>query len=220
MSPENQAATQPKEAPNFWAKHHDVVPIFIIALMAFSFLFYWKAAPAHGTHVWQHPSAWGRFEWGKYFLMPLSNFLLFMYLLLAQILPALVTMLGERHAHVANSLQSFNERSDEIAMRYREVKMKLEHLDDETEQITKRATERAKAEKEKSIERAKTQAERIKAEADALGSQEVRRVQQELQTELIEKAFSHAQQLITEKITVDDQNRINTDYLQQVGKLS
>lgn len=210
MSQSNQAtATAPQETPGFWAKHHDIVPIFIIALMAFSFLFYWKADPHSAQYMW-----------GKYFFMPLSNFLLFMYIFLALVAPVISKLLAERHVHVSNSLQSFAERSDEIAQRYREVKEKLEVVDDETDAIVARAKDLAETEKAKILKSAQSQAERIKAEAETLGSQEVRRAQQELQTELIDRAFQRAEDLLASNLTADDKKRLETDFLQHVGKLS
>lgn len=229
MSQENEVTVLPQESPHFWAKHHDIIPIFIIALMAVSFLMYWKTQPsalprelaaAPHSSIWQFPAYWGRYEWGKYFLMPLSNFLLFMYLLLSRVLPLLSANLWTRHLHIKQSLQSFEERSDEIADRYRHVKEKLAHVDEEVAVILSRAQENSLLEKTKIRERAQKQAQRIVQEAELLGSQEVRKVQQELQAELIERAFAKAESLLLQTITSDDQARLERDYLQHVGKLS
>ncbi len=225
------SAAQPSEG--FWAKHHDIIPIFIVALMAASFLVYWKAQPGvvpesvlknlkPGEHasIWSYPAYWGRYEWGKFFLMPLSNLLLFLYLFLAAVLPGLASSFRESHFHIAASLKSFEERSDEIAMRFHEVREKLATVDDETEAILERAKSSSKEEKEKIIKRAKQQAERITNEADMLGSQEVLRAQQELKAELIEKAFARAEELLASKMTSDDHKKLESTYLQHLGKLS
>lgn len=229
MSQVNEATNLPPESSHFWAKHHDIIPIGIIALMAVSFLLFWKAQPgtlppelAASPHasIWQFPAYWGRYEWGKYFLMPLSNFLLFLYLLLSRVLPILSNLVATRHTHIAQSLRSFHERSDEIAQRYRSVKEKLAQVDDEVAEIIARAKQLAGTEKEKTQVRATKQAERIVQEADTLGAQGVRKAQQELQAELIERAFTKAEAILVQQITTEDQSRLERDYLQHIGKLS
>lgn len=230
MSQANQSA---HASEGFWAKHHDIIPIFIVALMAASFLLYWKATPGvvpesvlknlkPGEHasIWSYPAYWGRFEWGKFFFMPLSNLLLFLYLFLSQVLPGLAVSFRERHFHVAASLASFEERSDEIAQRFHAVREKLATVDDETKEILERAETLSQEEKSNIIERAKEQAQRISKEAELLGSQEVLRAQQDLKSELIEKAFERAEQVLASKMTADDHKKLESSYLQHLGKLS
>jgi F-type H+-transporting ATPase subunit b len=161
-----------------------------------------------------------RLLWGKQILMPLGNFLLFMYLLLSKVIPGLKQSLIERHNEIAEGVQEFEQHSGDIAIRYREVKEKLDNAKGEVDDIVSHATSHAAAEKEAIITSAKKQASRIEASADSMAQYEKHRITKELRYKLIERSFTRAEELIKEHINADDQERLRQDQLGLIEKLS
>jgi F-type H+-transporting ATPase subunit b len=152
--------------------------------------------------------------------MPISNLLLFLYFLLSQIAPTIAKHLRERQLYIAESIKSFDLRSNEIALHYREIKEKLGRADVESEDIIQKANEIAEQTKQKIVANAKKQAARLEKDAESELDQKLRYTQQQLQLELIDAAFSKAEQLIEQHITSEDLQRFEQEYLKQVGKFS
>lgn len=158
--------------------------------------------------------------WGKYILMPLGNFALFLYLLLSQVVPRLKDHLQARHLEIAEGVQDFDQSSENIAARFQDTRDKLANVEEETKGIIERAEAKAAQEKQSIIAQAERQAARVLEGAEALTSYERYRIKGELEVRLVEHSFSRAAALLKENINDEDQTRLQQEHLGLMDKIS
>lgn len=194
---------------SFIVRYHDLFPLLVLAFMAGTFLLYWKA-PADS---WQT-------RMSHQFFLPLANFFLFAYLILAKTMPMLAKHFRERHTKIAEGIQAFSQQTGAMAERFEEIEKKLENVDEESKEIIERAKTLAEQEKENVISNAKSKAEKIGDEAEASLAQELRRMQQAVQKEAVEQSFAEAQEIVKKHFSAEDQQRLEKEYLQTLGKLT
>ena len=209
----NELSLVQKPEPSFWLRHFDLFGLAAFAFMAFSFLFYWTVK--HSPHPDHELLLWGRM-----FLLPLSNFLLFLYLVLSQVLPPLTDHLYQRRLQLQRGFRIFEEQSNEIASRYHTIRENLAHVDEEVETLLAAARESAEKEKERLLARARRQAQRIEEDARATIVQERRHLMQSLQEKMIAEAWNQAEALLEQHLTSEDQRRLESEFLQAVEKIA
>ena len=183
-------------------KYGDLLGLFAIALMAFGFLLSWQAP----HHSWRE-------VWGMSFFVPLANFLLFLYLLLSKAIPPLLDYLYERHHRIAESIKSFDEKSSEIAVKYKEIRDKFQNVDSEVEEIISLAKERADHERKELIAAAEKKARQLIADTEQQGQQELDRIRRSIQTKLIELSFQKLENILKENFKPEDQDRILQQFI-------
>ena len=86
--------------------------------------------------------------------------------------------------------------------------------------MLQRAEKLAEEEKTKTIEQAEKQAVRIEKDCANILDQETRKLQQNIKRDMIEEAFDKAQAILKTSFGNDDQNRHQTEYLQQLENRS
>ncbi len=195
-----------RREPSKFEKYGDILGLFAIALMAFGFLLAWQAPP----HSWRQ-------TWGMSFFVPLANFLLFMYLLLSKAIPPLLDYLHERHHRIAESVKSFEQKSSEIAVKYKEIKEKFENVEKEVEEIITSAKERAQREKEELIAAAEKKAQQILADSEEQGQQELDRIRRSIQMKLIELSFQKLEKLLKDNFKPEDQERLLKEFIDKTA---
>lgn len=153
-------------------------------------------------------------------LIPLANFIVLVWILLKAAGPFLRKFLQERHEKIKLGVAKFEERTDEIAQRYREVKEKLANVVEREEDIIQKAREYGHREKERMVEKAKRQAEKLRREAENTCELEMKQLNKELREETVMRAMTKAEKMIQQQITAADQERLNAEYLEQIGEMS
>ncbi|MBU52679.1 MAG: hypothetical protein CL920_28615 [Deltaproteobacteria bacterium] len=210
--PTASQASRPSGGMAQWiAKYHDMLPVFCVALMAVGFLMYWSNSG--------HPESW-QYVLGRKILVPYANLFILLYLVFSNVLPGLVQSLSKRHDDIKEGIRTFEERNDVLSQQYRETREKLENVDGEIEELLQRAEKLAEEEKTKTIEQAEKQAVRIEKDCANILDQETRKLQQNIKRDMIEEAFDKAQAILKTSFGNDDQNRHQTEYLQQLENRS
>ena len=194
---------------SFLAEYHTYIPALILSIMAVGFFMYWKAEPNSA-----------RFVLGKKFLVPFANLSLLLYFLLAIIVPLIIDYLPKRQEEIEEGIRSFEQQNSEIAQRYRVFKEKLEKIEDEEKAILEQANSFAKKEAEKIVQDAILSSEKTKDDAEKMAEQELLRVQGELRSKVIEQSFARAEVLLNEKISTQELERLDNEYLNQLGAIS
>ncbi len=191
-------------------KYHDLIPLFFFLLMVIGLLVYFD------------PTASSIPEWriilGKKLLVPYANLGLLLYIILYYAVPPLNDYLRERRQTIEEGIKDFEQRSDNVALQYKEIKEKLSHVDEEVEQIIARAKALAEEEKQKSIEQSRQAAARLKKDAENLLQQEYHQMENEMRQELLNKAFAEVDEILKGHLTEEDQKRFQEDFLSDVER--
>lgn len=150
-------------------------------------------------------------------IFPLVNFLIFLYLIKRFVLPLARDYFKSRREGIAQSIREAGEakqRADALVLDY---KNRLAKLIEELRAIREALRAEGEREKGKLLAEAKEIAERIKADTDFLAEQEVRLARQTLVREIVDAARTAAEKLIQQNFTVEDQKRMVSEFLSEVG---
>jgi len=93
---------------------------------------------------------------------------------------------------------------------------KLAHLEAEAEKIVAEYTRQGEDAKERILKEAALSADKLKEQATRNIHYEFERAKERLQAEVVEKALAKAEEILTAKITEEDQNRLVDEYLDKV----
>jgi F-type H+-transporting ATPase subunit b len=150
-------------------------------------------------------------------IFPLVNFLIFLYLIKRFVFPLARDYFRSRRAGIAQSIREADEAKQRADALVRDYKNRLAKLSEEIRSI--REVLRAEGEKEKAKLLAETKeiAERIKTDADFLAEQEVRLARQELRRNIVDAARVSAEKLILQNFNIEDQKRLVSEFLSEVG---
>jgi F-type H+-transporting ATPase subunit b len=209
MSQTTQSATPNAAQNSFFLRNHDMIPYALFALMVFSYAMYYATPATSHTHVIC-----------KNLILPFSNLGLLLYLILSRALPDLLVHLKHRRKEISSAIVDFNERDDEIALRYNDIKAKLTNVEQEKTAILERANQLAQEESTEMRTQAERKSSRRIEDVRNQAAQELAQMQSEMQRTLLERSFEDAIVLLQSKINDDDQHRLQSDYLQQLGAQS
>jgi len=101
-----------------------------------------------------------------------------------------------------------------------ELRAQLARASDESETFVREAADQAEAERTLAMERARQAAERIIREARRAADQEIARARRELQDEAARLATTIAAELLRERMTPEDDRRLISEFVEQVGRRS
>lgn len=186
-----------------------LIPGILVIVMVLGFFAFYKQDP-HSL----------RYLIGKSIVVPYCNLGLLFYLLYAATIPFLKKHLVERQAYINEGVRDFEERDGAIAQKYRETKKRLATVEEEITKIIDKAESLASDESKEIIKKAHAQAERLQSETESAAAQELRKVQQSVQKEMIEAAFEKAEELLKQKLTPEEHTRLQNDYLEELGARS
>ncbi|MEE9279999.1 MAG: ATP synthase F0 subunit B [Myxococcota bacterium] len=119
-------------------------------------------------------------------------------------------------AQIAASETRLREAEAELA----ELRRRLAAFDEECAALVNRVAVQAQAERERTLERARQSAERIREEARRVADNEIVRARQVLRDEAAELATSIAAELLRERITRADDERLLADFVDRARELS
>ena len=150
-------------------------------------------------------------------IFPLVNFLIFLYLIKRFVLPLARDYFKSRREGIAQSIREADEAKQRADALVRDYKNRLAKLAEELRAIREALRAEGEREKTKLLAEAKEIAERIKADTDFLAEQEVRLARQEIRREIVDAARTAAEKLIQQNFTVEDQKRMVSEFLSEVG---
>ncbi|MEW6264445.1 MAG: F0F1 ATP synthase subunit B [Thermodesulfobacteriota bacterium] len=144
------------------------------------------------------------------------NFLvLFIALFLLLRKPAAKFFAGRR-ANIAETLSDLERKKAQAEDRYREMEAKLADLAGEREKILAEYVKAGEEERDRIIAHAREMAERIKKQAEVTIAQEINSAKAALRKEVAASAAALAEDLIKQKMTDQDQDRLVEEYISKV----
>jgi F-type H+-transporting ATPase subunit b len=150
-------------------------------------------------------------------IFPLINFLIFLYLIKRFGLPLARNYFKSRREGIAQSIREADEAKQRADALVRDYKNRLAKLTEEIRSIREALRAEGEREKAKLLAEAQEIAERIKADTDFLAEQEVRLARQTLRREIVDAARASAEKLIQQNFTIEDQRRMVSEFLSEVG---
>jgi F-type H+-transporting ATPase subunit b len=97
-----------------------------------------------------------------------------------------------------------------------EYNEKIALLDKEAEQLMAQYIRQGEEAKARILDEAESMADKLKEQAHKNIEHEFEQAKKNLQAEIVERALEKAEQIISERITADDQNKLVDEYLEKV----
>jgi F-type H+-transporting ATPase subunit b len=145
------------------------------------------------------------------------NFALLMFLYYRFGKTAVANALKTRRETVAKEIEEAAKIKKEAAKRAREYQAKLDKLEEEAEIAKKALIEAGKGERDRIVKDAEEKAERMKRDALFLLEQEIKQMKLDLTRETVELAVAAAEDLLKQKVTQADHDRLAEEFLAQLS---
>ncbi|OQX64210.1 MAG: hypothetical protein B5M56_00525 [Desulfococcus sp. 4484_241] len=184
----------------------------VLLLVLFMFVACAGVALASSEHA-SHAEAKG---WAKTDTFRVVNFAVLACALFFLLRKPVANGLNSRIATIRQELETLEARKEEARKELEAYKERLAALDKEAEEIIADYRRQGEAAKARIIESAKAAAAKIEEQAKRNIENEFESAKQKLRVEIFEKALARAEDLVREKITLDDQGRLVDEYLEKV----
>lgn len=155
----------------------------------------------------------------KDFIYRCINFALMVGLLAYFVTKPIRKGLKERREEIAKTLDDAEQARQSAEARYQEYQAKLARATEEIAGIAEAIKREGEVERDKILAAAKEQASKIERDAENKAAGMVARARAELREEASRLAVELAENLLKEKITAADQERLVDEYMQKVGEL-
>jgi len=123
-----------------------------------------------------------------------------------------------RRANFEKEVEEATKEREKAEHRYQELTLKKENLEKEIIVLKNQAMAQMEVQKKTIEENAKIMSERIRKEAEIIAEAEVAKMRKEIRDEIIELATRKAIELIKEKFSDADQERMERDFISEVKK--
>ncbi len=131
--------------------------------------------------------------------------------------PPLRSFLVQRSQGIRRRIEASEARLRQARAELEELRRRLERFEREAQEIVSESAATAANERVRLLERAAATAERIREEARRVADQEIARARRELQEEAAELAVTLAREILREKLTSQDDNRLVAEYVDHLG---
>jgi F-type H+-transporting ATPase subunit b len=173
-------------------------------------------APADG----EEPAPINWFEFGKEtppFIATIVNFgiLAATYYLIGR--KPIQAALQNRRDSIAKDIEEAQRMRQEAEARAKTYQARLDALESEVHTVREALVRAGEAERDRIIAEAQDKAERLKRDAEFLVLQESKQMSQDLWREALETAVSAAENLLKERVTQADQERLAEEYLAELA---
>lgn len=129
-------------------------------------------------------------------------------------------MLSKRTEEIREKLESLKRDKEEAERKYKEVEARLREFEKERERIINDYQREGQAERDRIIEEARRKVQKIMEQAEFAIRQEIQSARDRLREEVVDLAAQQAQEIISKKITEEDQVRLVNDFIERVGKIN
>ena len=126
------------------------------------------------------------------------------------------TALGSRIDGIKKQLADLEGQKEAAEKKLAEYSDKLSELEKEAENIVADYIKQGNEAKARILKEAEASAEKLQAQARRNIEYEFDQTKKQLQAEILEKSLAKAEEIIKEKISADDQNRLVDEYLEKV----
>jgi F-type H+-transporting ATPase subunit b len=124
--------------------------------------------------------------------------------------------LSGRIKGIKEELEDLENRKVQVEKQLADYNTKLAQLDKEAEGVVAEYIRQGEEAKARILKEAESAAEKLKEQAQKNIQNEFNQAKQRLQAEIVEKALAKAEQLIKDRISADDQDRLVDEYLEKV----
>ncbi len=125
--------------------------------------------------------------------------------------------LENRRDAIAKDIEEAQRAKLAAEERAKTYQAKLERLEDEVRAARDALLRAGEAERDRIVSEAEVKAERLRSDAQFLVEQELKQVRQDLWREAVEAAIGAAHELLANRVTAADQERLAEDYLADLG---
>jgi F-type H+-transporting ATPase subunit b len=124
--------------------------------------------------------------------------------------------LSGRIKGIKEELEDLESRKVQVEKQLADYNTKLAQLDQEAEQVVAEYIRQGEEAKARILKEAESAAEKLKEQAQKNIHNEFNQAKQSLQIEIVEKALAKAEQIIKDRISAEDQDRLVDEYLEKV----
>jgi F-type H+-transporting ATPase subunit b len=129
----------------------------------------------------------------------------------------IASSLEDRRESLSKDIENAAQAKAEAKARFDEQKGLLDGIDEEKARIEADYREQGKLEKERIVREAKERRERMKRDAQFLLEQETKALRQVALNDTVTEATASAEQLLKQQLTAQDQERLASDFLRELG---
>jgi F-type H+-transporting ATPase subunit b len=154
------------------------------------------------------------------FLWSVINFLLLLYVLYYFNKKSLHfgDFIKNRRAKLEKDVEEATRQREEAERRYKELVARRNNIEKEIETIRSEAISQMEVQKREIEDNARTISERIKKETSMIVEAEIARLKKEIKNEIIDIATKKAIEIIKEKFSKEDQERLENEFVTEVKK--
>lgn len=124
--------------------------------------------------------------------------------------------LNDRIKGIKEELEELEGRKAEVEKQLNEYNTKLATLDEEADQVISEYVRQGEEAKARILKEAESAADKLEEQAKKNIENEFKQAKEQLQAEIVEKALVKAEEMVKEKISSEDQERLVDEYLAKV----
>jgi F-type H+-transporting ATPase subunit b len=124
--------------------------------------------------------------------------------------------LNDRIKGIKEELEELEGRKAEVEKQLNEYNTKLATLDEEADQVIAEYVRQGEEAKARILKEAESAADKLEEQAKKNIENEFKQAKEQLQAEIVEKALVKAEEMVKEKISPEDQERLVDEYLAKV----
>lgn len=158
-------------------------------------------------------------NWTTGFLFPYINFAIFLFLLIKFAKNPAISAFAKRRENFLKLLDEANKAKKEAEEKNIELKMRLDSLESEVEQIKHRAQQEAMNEARQLVEDAQKLAEHIKLEAQRIAQNELKQAKSDIQNEIVRTVKENVLNKIKTDLSENDQSQIVSRRIQLLTQM-
>jgi F-type H+-transporting ATPase subunit b len=151
-------------------------------------------------------------------IFPAINFLIYAFIIVKFVFPLVRGFLRSRREEVVSVITQASAKKQQAEALVREYRDKLSEVEREAASIQASWNEEAEREKVKLLNDAQVMAAKIKDDARFLADQEVKMARQKLRNDMANQAEAIAEDLVRRHFSPADQNRLATEFIEQIGQ--
>ena len=148
----------------------------------------------------------------------IANFSVLIIILHVALTRRAVTFFSDRKKAIQEALEDAVKARREAQKKYEDVNKLLKKAKEEMEEIHFSFNAEGQRERDRIIKNAEREADKIKKQAEHTAVQEVRKARFALRAEAVDLAVSMAEEILTKKITKDDQKKITQDFIEKASE--
>lgn len=173
---------------------------------------------AHGDHHHEHVTLAMIFA-DKKFLASLIAFAVLVFIMLKWVRPGIRAGLTTRRQEIETAVEEARKVKAEAEAKRQEFEERLARLDDEIETVKSEMRAAAEAERDRIVHEAEEKAALLRKDTQFQIDQRVKQMRSDLRAESVQLAIAAAEEILSQKTTGADQQRLANGYLDEVTEM-